>query len=92
MREMIVCEKKIRTDGGEELTLVYSVTIDELSGASMVVESYGAAIAARELGEEVCLRHITHCGDEIFELTSLLAANDVTHTTLEDVVHDWLCR
>jgi len=92
MREMIVCEKKIRTDNGEKLTLIYSVTIDELSDKSMVVESYGAAIAVQELGEQARVRHITHRDSEIFELTSLLSSNDVTPAILADVVDDWLCR
>ena len=92
MREMIMCEKKIRTDNGEKLTLIYSVTIDELYAASVVVESYGASIAARELGDVSRVRHITHRGDEIFELASLLSSNDVTPATLADVVDDWLCR
>ena len=92
MRKMIMCEKKIRTDSGEKLTLIYSVTIDEFCDASMVFESYGAVITVPELAEEACLRHITHRSDEIFELTSLLALYDVTPATLTDVVYDWLCR
>lgn len=94
MRKMIVCKKRTESDAGERLTLIYSVTIDELTNASFDanVESYGAGIAIEERGEEVYIRHITLHNSEISELTSLLASNFVTPTTLLDVVEDWLCR
>jgi len=94
VRKMIVCKKKIRTDHGRKLTLVYSVTIDELAGASLAAgfESYGSSIAVKESGEEVCIRHITLRSSEIFSLTSLLSRNHVMPSTLGDVVDDWLCR
>ena len=75
------------------MTLIYSVTIDELASASLAagLESYGASIAVRENGEEACVRHITLRSSEIFSLTSLLSRNSVTPAALCDVVYDWLC-
>jgi hypothetical protein len=89
-----MCKRKIRTTGGERLTLIYSVTIDELSEASLAsgLESYGASVAVKESGEEICIRHITLRSAEIFSLTSVLSRNYVTPSTLGDVVYDWLCR
>jgi len=94
MRKMVMYEKNIHTDKGKKLTLIYSVTIDELSETSLCVgvESYGAAIDVKENDEELCIRHITLCSSEIFALTSLLFSNSVTPATLPDVVYDWLCR
>lgn len=94
MRKIIICEKKMRTDSGETLTLVYSITVDALletpPGAEL--ESYGTSICIHESGEECSLRHITTASSEIFSLTELLSANLVTPLTLPDVVYDWLCR
>jgi len=94
MRKIIMCKKETRSDGGEKLTLIYSVSVDELTNAELAagVESYGAGIAIEESGEEVCIRNITPRSSEIFHLTSLLSSNFVTPSTLSDVVEDWLCR
>jgi len=94
MRKMTVCKKRIKTDRGEKLTLIYSVTIDELLPASFDagLESYGAAIGVKESGEEICIRHITLRSSEILALTSSLSSNSVTPTTLPDIIYDWLCR
>jgi len=94
MRKITMCKKKLRTDGGEKLTLIYSITVDELSpiSSSAGIESYGACISIQESGEELCLRHITLRSCEIFSLTSLLSSNYVTPSTLSDIVYDWLCR
>jgi len=91
---MIMCKKRAESDNGERLTLIYFVTIDELTNISFdaSAESYGVGIAIEERGEEACVRHITLRSSEIFGLTSLLSSNFVTPVTLSDAVEDWLCR
>jgi len=91
---MIMCRKKVRSDGGEKLSLIYSVTIDELTNDSLAagVESYGVGIAIEESGEEAYVRNITLQSSEIFRLTSLLSSNFATPVTLSDIAEDWLCR
>ena len=94
MRKMTVCKKKATTDSGQTLTLVYAVTVDELSADTLDtgIESYGVSIAAEEMGEEVCIRHITHSSAEILTFTERISKNFVTPATLADIVHDWLLR
>ena len=94
MRRMVISKRRIRTCGGVKLTLIYSVIIDELSSSSLAagLESYGAGISIVELGEEICIRHITLRMHEIITFTKLLSSNCVTPSTLSDVVYDWICR
>ena len=94
MRKMVISKRRIRTSGGVRLTLIYSVTIDELSSSSFAagVESYGAGIYVVELDEEICIRHITLRMREILTFAKLLSRNYVTPSTFSDVVYDWLCR
>jgi hypothetical protein len=91
---MIMCKKRVGSDNGRELTLIYSVTVDELTNTSLnaSVESYGVGVTVEESGEEVYVRHITLHSSEIFRITSCLSSNFVTPTTLTDIVEDWLCR
>ena len=94
MRNFEMCRRAAKSASGAKMTLIYSITVDELTnpvnGAEL--EDYGACVRVSESGESACVRHITPVSSKIFALTGLLSENTVTPTTLRDIVCDWLNR
>jgi hypothetical protein len=93
VRKMEVCRKVSNFRSGEKRTIVYFVTIDDLTDTSSgtQIENYGVGVSVCENGEEVFIRRITFSRAGILSLIELLAANLVTPVTASDVVYDWLC-
>jgi hypothetical protein len=93
MKLMEICQKPACFANNCKATLVYSITIDELSdlSAGISVESYGVCISIAENGVQNVVRHITCSLEKIEKLVRLLSENSVTPVTLQDVVYDWLC-
>lgn len=92
MRHMEICRKRTRLDTREECTLVYYVTVDELTDpfAGLELESYGVGISICENGETGLVPHVTFSKAGVLSLADLLAENLVTPVTVRDIVEDWL--
>ncbi len=93
MRHMEICRKNIDLGEKKENTLVYFVTIDDLTNtaAGIILESYGVGITICESGESAVISNLTVRGTDILELVNLLADHLVTPVTVCDIVDDWLC-
>ena len=93
MKFIEICQKPTCFGNNCKATLVYNITVDELSdpAAGIAVESYGIRISIVESGEQDTVRHITCSLEKIEGLVRLLSENSVTPVTLRDVVADWLC-
>jgi hypothetical protein len=92
MRKTEICRKMITLEDGRELTLVYSMTIDELTDimTGQEYENYGVCVCLFESGETETIRSVTFSARGIQALLDLLATNLVTPATVGDVVYDWL--
>ena len=92
MNKIEISRVSLRKSGGEAMTLVYSVTVDELVDAvsGEVFSNYGVMVSVPESGETASVRGVTLSGDRIFSLASKLARHRVTPITLRDVLDDWL--
>lgn len=93
MRKTEICRKTAALDDGRELTLIYYMTIDELTDimTGQEFENYGVCVCLFESGEEETIRSVTFNAKGIQALLDLLSSNLVTPVTVGDVVYDWLC-
>lgn len=93
MRHMEICRKNIKLNEEKENTVVYYVTIEELSDlpAGMTLETYGVGITISESGETEIIPNVTFSKTSILALVELLAAQHVTPVSVGDIVEDWLC-
>lgn len=100
MRHMEICkmnailnEENVGEAITEEITIVYYVTIDELTDAAtgIVLETYGVGVTIVESGESEVIPNVTFSKTGILSLINLLSHHLVTPVTLTDVVYDWLC-
>lgn len=92
MRQMEISRKKICLNGEEE-TLVYFITINELSDSAsgILLEIYGIGVTICKSGETQIIPNITFSKSEVFALLDLMASNLVTPVAVSDIVNDWLC-
>lgn len=67
----------------------YGLLVEDIEVDGFQCESYGVILTDSEGNTERC-RHITVSAARISELLDLLIRNNVTPTTLSDVVEDWL--
>jgi hypothetical protein len=90
---MEICRKNIRLHEAAENTIVYFITIDDLSDAAtgIELETYGVGITICESGETEIISNVTFSKTGILSLINLLACHLVTPVTVGDVVSDWLC-
>ena len=70
----------------------YGLLVEDIEVEGFHCESYGVVITDDLTGEESRCRHVTVNARDAMELLELLVRNDVTPTTLGDVVEDWLGR
>jgi hypothetical protein len=92
MRKTEICRKNTTLEDGRELTLIYYMTIDELTDimTGQEFENYGVCVCLFESGEEETIRSVTFSARGIQALLDLLSTNLVTPVTVCDVVNDWL--
>ena len=92
MRHMEFCRKSIKLNGRDDSTLVYYVTVDEMTepGAETALESYGVGVTMIHSGETAIIPNVTVSGERIIALAELLSSHLVTPVTAGDVVADWL--
>ncbi|NLA85983.1 MAG: hypothetical protein GX847_01615 [Clostridiales bacterium] len=90
---MEICRKNIVLGENKVNTLVYFVTIDDLTDttAGIILESYGVGVTICESGESSVISNVTFSGTGILELINLLADHLVTPVTVCDIIDDWLC-
>lgn len=93
MRQMEICRKSVRLIEEADHTLIYYVTIDDLTDAAtgIVLETYGVGISICESGETAVIPNVTFSKTGILTLIDLLAYHTVTPVTVSDIVDDWLC-
>lgn len=93
MRQMEICRKGFCPGEAQEQTLVFYVTIDDLTddAAGILLESYGVGVTIIESGETSVISNVTFSRSRILELVNKLADHLVTPVTVSDVVDDWLC-
>jgi hypothetical protein len=89
---MEICRKALKI-GEDERTVVYYVTIDDLSDTAtgIVLETYGVGVTICEIGETKIIPNVTFSETAILTLINLLASHLVTPVAVPDVVDDWLC-
>ena len=93
MRHMVICRKRTRLDAKSDCTLVYYVTVNDLTEplSGMELESFGVGITIYENGETGIVPNVTFSKTGVLSLADLLAFNLVTPVTVRDIVEDWLC-
>lgn len=89
MREICIGKNSVKKEGGEELTCVYLLTVEEQSG-QISFESYGIKINIAETGESAQVDDLTVNAERVWALGEALCRNGVTPCGLGDVVADWL--
>jgi hypothetical protein len=90
---MEYCRKESILSEDTPSTIIYFVTIDELTDAASGVEleTYGVGITICQRNETVYIPNVTFSKTAVLKLSELLAENLVTPATIGDVVEDWLC-
>lgn len=90
MRELFLQTLGLEDTAGVIRRYDYSILIDEMDVGPFSCESYGVKIAEQGGGQAAVVPHVTCSISRIDELSELLLKNQVTPTTLKDVVMDWL--
>lgn len=93
MRQMEFCRKETRLSEEAPCTIIYFVTIDELTdmASGIQLETYGVGITIYERGQTAYIPNVTFSKTAVLKLSELLSENLVTPATIGDVVEDWLC-
>jgi hypothetical protein len=93
MRQMEICKKQLQYGENATCTLVYYVTINDLTDETtgIELEAYGVGITNQERGETAVVPNVTFSKTAILELAALLSEHLVTPVTIGEVVEDWLC-
>ena len=94
MRQMEICRKRTRLDTESDCTLVYYITVDDLTEphSGMELESFGVGVTICENGETGIVPNVTFSKTGVLTLADLLAFHLVTPATVRDIVEDWLCN
>jgi hypothetical protein len=89
---MELCRKQTSLSEGTTCTLVYFITIDDLTdnAAGIQLETYGVGISICEHGETAFVPNVTLNLTAILQLSALLVDHLVTPSTVRDIVEDWL--
>lgn len=70
----------------------YGLLVEDIEVDGFHCESYGVMIADCATGQEHRRRHVTSDAPDAASLLDLLARNQVSPATLDDVLEDWLGR
>ena len=90
MRELLIDTRETEDLRGASRKYTYSILVDEMNVGAFSCESYGVKITERETGHTAMVSHVTTSIPRIDELVELLIRNQVTPTSLRDVIDDWL--
>jgi len=90
MRELLVCSKSACAEGEKDHKYTYSILVDEMGVGEHTCESYGVKIVDMSTGTVAAVSNVTANISRIDELMDLLIRNEVSPTTLLDVLADWL--
>lgn len=78
----------LEKDDGEKFTILYYLTDSEDEAS---VKEYGMGIRIEDTGEEERIDRISPSKAKVEELIELCFKNEVTPTTLFDIVYDYIC-
>ena len=89
MTETLIDSRRIADETGTTRTLHYYLVTEEINQGNLACENYGIKVAEAH-GDCTLIAGITVSQQRVDELLHLLIRNEVSPTTVGDVVADWL--